>query len=76
MTNLISEEKLPEKVFVTMKTSMGDIELELFPELAPKTVENFEKYVRDGFYDGLIFHRIIDGFMIQGGGFEQSHKFK
>lgn len=43
------------------------IELELYPEVAPKTVENFEKLVKSGFYDGLTFHRIIPGFMIQGG---------
>ncbi len=45
----------------------GIIKLELYPELAPKTVANFEKLVRAGFYDGLTFHRIIPGFMIQGG---------
>lgn len=45
----------------------GVIELELYPEIAPKTVENFLKLVNDGFYDGLIFHRVIPGFMIQGG---------
>lgn len=55
---------------VLMKTSMGDITLELYPEKAPATVENFVGYVRDGFYDGLIFHRVISNFMIQGGGFE------
>ena len=51
----------------TMKTSEGDIVLELFDEDAPKTVSNFKKLASDGFYDGLIFHRIIDDFMIQGG---------
>lgn len=45
----------------------GTIELELYPEAAPKTVENFLKLVNEGFYDGLIFHRVIPGFMIQGG---------
>ena len=45
----------------------GKMELELYPEKAPKTVENFEKLANDGFYDGLIFHRVIEGFMIQGG---------
>ena len=45
----------------------GKIELELYPEVAPKTVANFEKLVKEGFYDGLTFHRIIPGFMIQGG---------
>ena len=51
----------------TMKTSEGDIVLELFDEDAPKTVSNFKKLASDGFYDGLIFHRVIDDFMIQGG---------
>jgi cyclophilin family peptidyl-prolyl cis-trans isomerase len=51
----------------TMHTSEGTIELELFPEDAPKTVGNFTKLVGDGFYDGVIFHRVIPDFMIQGG---------
>ena len=51
----------------TMHTSEGTIELELFPEDAPKTVGNFTKLAGEGFYDGLIFHRVIDGFMVQGG---------
>jgi cyclophilin family peptidyl-prolyl cis-trans isomerase len=50
-----------------MKTSEGDVELELFPDDAPKTVANFTKLAGDGFYDGLIFHRVIPDFMIQGG---------
>jgi peptidyl-prolyl cis-trans isomerase B (cyclophilin B) len=54
---------------VLMQTSMGDIVIELYPDKAPKTVANFLKYADDGFYDGTIFHRVIDGFMIQGGGF-------
>ena len=54
---------------VIMKTSMGDIHLELDNKKAPKTVENFLNYVDAKFYDGTIFHRVIDGFMIQGGGF-------
>ncbi len=57
---------------VSIKTSMGDMELELYPEKAPKTVENFLQYVKDGFYNGTIFHRVIFGFMIQGGGFDVS----
>ena len=51
----------------TLHTSEGPIELELFPDDAPKTVENFLKLARDGFYDGVIFHRVIPDFMIQGG---------
>jgi len=53
---------------VTFKTNHGDITLELYADKAPKTVENFLSYVKDGFYDNTIFHRVIDGFMIQGGG--------
>ena len=53
---------------VELKTSAGPIVLELYPEKAPKSVANFLEYVKAGFYDGLIFHRVIDGFMIQGGG--------
>jgi cyclophilin family peptidyl-prolyl cis-trans isomerase len=51
----------------TMQTNHGTIELELFDEDAPKTVENFKKLASDGFYDGVIFHRVIEDFMIQGG---------
>jgi len=54
---------------VEMKTSMGSITLELYPDKAPKTVENFLQYVKDGHYKGTIFHRVIPGFMIQAGGF-------
>lgn len=53
---------------VTLNTSEGDIRIELFPEHAPESVENFLAYVENGFYDGLIFHRVIPGFMIQAGG--------
>ncbi len=54
---------------VEIKTNMGTITLELYPDKAPKSVENFLQYVKDGFYKGTIFHRVISGFMIQGGGF-------
>ena len=54
---------------VVMQTSKGDITIELWPDKAPITVENFLTYVNEGFYDGTIFHRVIKGFMIQGGGF-------
>ena len=53
---------------ITIKTSKGDIQIELHQETAPKTCDNFISYVEDGFYDNTIFHRVIDGFMIQGGG--------
>lgn len=52
---------------VTLKTSLGDMTFAFWPELAPGTVENFKKLVREGFYDGTAFHRIIKGFMVQGG---------
>ena len=54
---------------ITLKTSVGDIVIELDHEKAPKSCENFEQYVREGHYDGTIFHRVIGNFMIQGGGF-------
>ncbi|WP_423185772.1 peptidylprolyl isomerase [Alishewanella sp. d11] len=54
---------------VTLHTNYGVIKLNLFADKAPITVENFLSYVQDGFYDNTIFHRVIDGFMIQGGGF-------
>ena len=54
---------------VLLKTSMGDITVELYPDKAPKSVENFLAYAKSGFYDGTIFHRVIATFMIQGGGF-------
>jgi len=53
---------------VTLRTNHGDITLELFPQEAPRTVENFLQYANDGFYDGTVFHRVISHFMIQGGG--------
>lgn len=56
-------------MLVHMKTNYGTIIVELFPDKAPKTVDNFLQYVRAGFYDNTIFHRIIDKFVIQGGGF-------
>ena len=61
---------------VQLVTSMGKITLELNQDKAPKTVANFIRYVQDGFYDGTIFHRVIDGFMIQGGGFTEKMERK
>ena len=55
---------------VIIRTTFGDIKLDLDAEKAPKTVANFLQYAREGFYDGTIFHRVIDNYMIQGGGFE------
>ena len=57
---------------VLMKTSMGEVVIELYPDKAPKTVDNFLKYVKSGFYSDTVFHRVINGFMIQGGGFPKS----
>ncbi len=69
-------EKGDKAMKVKIETSHGTIVAELEPEKAPITVENFLRYVRDGFYDGTIFHRVIDGFMIQGGGFDDNMQQK
>jgi len=61
---------------VEMKTSLGTIQIELNAEKAPETVRNFLKYVDQKYYDGTIFHRVIEGFMIQGGGFDVNEKRK
>lgn len=61
---------------VVIETSMGTIEVELYPEKAPKTVANFLAYADDGFYDGLTFHRVIPKFMIQGGGYDKEMGLK
>jgi peptidyl-prolyl cis-trans isomerase A (cyclophilin A) len=66
VVEVVAEPAVPT---VTLDTSMGKIVIELDPEMAPITVKNFLGYVKNGFYDGLIFHRVIPGFMIQGGGF-------
>ncbi len=57
---------------IKMETSMGDITIELDFENAPKSAANFQQYVEDGFYDGLIFHRVIPNFMVQGGGMDEN----
>ena len=61
---------------VRLYTTLGPITIELDHQRAPKTAENFEAYVRNGFYDGTLFHRVINGFMIQGGGFEAGMRQK
>jgi cyclophilin family peptidyl-prolyl cis-trans isomerase len=61
---------------VRFSTSLGDFDIEFFPKEAPKSVENFLQYVDDGFFDGLIFHRIVPGFVIQGGGITPEFKQK
>jgi len=65
-----------DTVKVMIDTSMGQIEVALDPKDAPKTVTNFLRYVDEGFYDGTIFHRVIPGFMIQGGGFNTDYQRK
>jgi cyclophilin family peptidyl-prolyl cis-trans isomerase len=65
-----------ENPIVVMETSLGTIKIELFEDKAPITVKNFLGYVKDKHYDGLIFHRVIENFMIQGGGFEPGMKQK
>ncbi|MCG8317473.1 MAG: peptidyl-prolyl cis-trans isomerase [Pseudomonadales bacterium] len=61
---------------IILHTNFGDIKLELYPEKAPDTVKNFVEYVESGHYNGTIFHRVINGFMIQGGGFDKDMKQK
>lgn len=61
---------------ITLHTNLGDITIELNPEKAPKTCANFKQYAQDGFYDGTIFHRVINNFMIQGGGLTADMKQK
>jgi peptidyl-prolyl cis-trans isomerase A (cyclophilin A) len=61
---------------VKLATSLGDIVLEVYPDKAPRTVENFLQYVRDKHYDGTVFHRVIDGFMVQGGGYDTRYAQK
>ena len=61
------DKPLNGETIATMKTNMGDIKIRLFADLAPKTVENFTTHAKNGYYDGLVFHRVIKDFMIQGG---------
>jgi peptidyl-prolyl cis-trans isomerase B (cyclophilin B) len=73
------EKKMPEQakaVVMVMETSQGTVKIELWPDKAPATVGNFLSYVDDKFYDGTIFHRVIENFMIQGGGFTPDMKQK
>ena len=65
---LWSVQAIAANPMVEMKTSAGAIRIELYADKAPKSVANFLQYVKEGFYDGLVFHRVINGFMIQGGG--------
>lgn len=61
---------------IHFETNYGNITIRLFSEKAPKTAANFEQYVRDGFYDNTLFHRVIDNFMVQGGGFDRDFEQK
>ncbi|WP_017430423.1 peptidylprolyl isomerase [Vreelandella jeotgali] len=61
---------------IVLETSLGDITLTLYHDKAPKTAANFERYVREGFYNDTLFHRVIDGFMVQGGGFDRDFNQK
>ena len=63
----LTKEVQEGEILVRMNTTMGSIDIKLFPEQAPKTVENFVTHAKNGYYDGTIFHRVINGFMIQGG---------
>jgi cyclophilin family peptidyl-prolyl cis-trans isomerase len=65
-----------EAPIVRLETSMGNIDIELLPDKAPKTVENFLTLVDDGFYDGLIFHRVVAGFVIQAGGYDEGMSYR
>lgn len=76
LTGVIHGAIAADKPHVSLKTSMGDIVLELYPDKAPKTVANFLQYVRSGHYNGTIFHRVINNFMIQGGGFDKDMQQK
>lgn len=73
---ILSLASFAAKPIVVMETTSGNIEIELYKEKAPLTVKNFLEYVNSKFYDGTIFHRVIDGFMIQGGGYTTQLKKK
>jgi cyclophilin family peptidyl-prolyl cis-trans isomerase len=70
----VAGDAVPRKANVVMETTMGTIKLELFDDKAPITCVNFRRYVNEGFFNGLIFHRVIPGFVVQGGGFEPGMK--
>ncbi len=74
LTGLSTVQAESSRVFI--KTNMGNIELELNPTKAPESVKNFLRYADEGFYNGTVFHRVIKGFMVQGGGFSQDFKRK
>ncbi len=65
-----------ENPVVLLKTTEGDIYIELYPDKAPKTVKQFLRYVKEGFYNGIIFHRVIPNFVIQAGGFDKNFRYR
>ena len=65
----LNDAALAANPMIEMTTSLGNVKVELYADKAPKTVENFLRYAKEGFYDGTVFHRVIPGFMVQGGGF-------
>jgi peptidyl-prolyl cis-trans isomerase B (cyclophilin B) len=73
---MADKKRLNEKTIVLIATNLGNIKIELYPDKAPVTVENFLKYAEEGHYKNTIFHRVIDGFMVQGGGFTPKLKQK
>ena len=73
---VLASSQLFANTIIDMKTSMGNIEIELFNDKAPVSAKNFENYVKSNFYAGTIFHRVIPGFMIQGGGYTKDFKEK
>lgn len=68
---VLAEADEPQRPIVDLMTTLGPIAIELDAEHAPKTTANFLRYVNEGYYDGLVFHRVIDGFMVQGGGYNK-----
>lgn len=72
----VEQKKAAATPQVVFQTTLGDLKIELLPEQAPITVENFLHYVDTGFYNGVIFHRVVPGFVVQGGGFDQEYQQK
>ena len=76
LTTTLKGETPVKNPIVVMKTSLGSVTIELYADKAPETVKNFLQYVNDKFYDGTVFHRVINNFMVQGGGFTSDGKQK
>ncbi|MCP3999597.1 MAG: peptidyl-prolyl cis-trans isomerase [Gammaproteobacteria bacterium] len=72
----MAEDKLPDYPKVAVETNIGNFTIELFAKRTPKTARNFVNYVESGYYDGVIFHRVIAGFMVQAGGYDLNYKKK